>query len=85
MTGEILLMQTQRKNPRFAEKTQQIEKLLGRELKEVTCSDCHGKDHKELHMPTPATCGECHLNKQQNLCQAPSVVVLTTLKVWRRM
>ncbi len=49
-----------RKNPRFAEKTQQIEKLIGRDLKEVTCSDCHGKDHKELHMPTPQTCGECH-------------------------
>ncbi|RIJ97056.1 MAG: hypothetical protein DCC43_10450 [Candidatus Brocadia sp.] len=52
-----------KKNPRFAEKTQQIEKLIGRELKEVTCSDCHGKDHKELHMPTPATCGECHPHK----------------------
>ncbi|MBW7897290.1 Hydroxylamine oxidoreductase precursor [Candidatus Brocadiaceae bacterium B188] len=49
-----------KKNPRFAEKTQQIEKLIGRELKEVTCSDCHGKDHKELRMPTPQVCGECH-------------------------
>ncbi|MBM4053252.1 MAG: hydroxylamine oxidoreductase [Planctomycetes bacterium] len=49
-----------KKNPNFAAKTQEIEKLIGRELKEVTCSDCHGKDHKELHMPTPAHCGECH-------------------------
>ncbi|MCF6148841.1 MAG: hydroxylamine oxidoreductase [Candidatus Kuenenia sp.] len=49
-----------KKTPEFAAKTQQIEKLIGRELKEVTCSDCHGKDHKELHMPTPAHCGECH-------------------------
>ena len=40
--------------PELAEKTQQIERLIGRDLKEVTCSDCHGKDHKELRMPTPA-------------------------------
>ncbi len=49
-----------RKNPRIAEKTQQIEKLIGRELKQVLCKDCHGQDHKELVMPTPAKCGECH-------------------------
>ncbi len=26
----------------------------------VYCSDCHGDDHRRLHMPTPRVCGECH-------------------------
>ena len=49
-----------KKNEFFAKRTRQIEQLIERDLKEVTCSDCHGKDHKELHMPTPDICGECH-------------------------
>ena len=28
----------------------------------VTCDKCHGKDHLNLYMPTPDSCGtkECH-------------------------
>ncbi len=26
----------------------------------VYCSDCHGSDHRRLHMPAPRLCGECH-------------------------
>ncbi|PCJ85434.1 MAG: hydroxylamine oxidoreductase [Thiotrichaceae bacterium] len=29
----------------------------------VFCSDCHGSNHENLHMPTPDVCGSCH-NKQ---------------------
>ena len=29
----------------------------------VYCSDCHGNDHEDLHLPTPGVCGSCH-NKQ---------------------
>ncbi|MEK6559109.1 MAG: multiheme c-type cytochrome, partial [Planctomycetota bacterium] len=42
-------------------------KNLGKKLTKVGCIDCHGKigaeklDHeKELIMPNPALCGECH-------------------------
>jgi len=26
----------------------------------VTCPDCHGSDHQQLHLPTPEVCGGCH-------------------------
>ncbi len=26
----------------------------------VYCSDCHGNDHQNLHLPTPDVCGGCH-------------------------
>lgn len=26
----------------------------------VYCSDCHGSNHEELHMPGPEVCAECH-------------------------
>ncbi len=26
----------------------------------VYCSDCHGSDHKKLHLPSPEVCGSCH-------------------------
>lgn len=26
----------------------------------VYCSDCHGNDHKNLHLPTPDVCAGCH-------------------------
>ncbi len=26
----------------------------------VDCSDCHGRDHEQLHLPTPEVCGACH-------------------------
>ncbi len=26
----------------------------------VDCSDCHGRDHEQLRMPTPKVCGGCH-------------------------
>jgi len=26
----------------------------------VYCSDCHGNDHQNLHMPTPEICANCH-------------------------
>jgi hydroxylamine dehydrogenase len=32
-----------KKNSYFAKKTREIEKLLGREINEVLCSECHGK------------------------------------------
>ena len=48
-------------------KLEEIEKNLGKKLTKVGCIDCHGKvgaeklDHeKELIMPNPALCGECH-------------------------
>jgi len=28
--------------------------------KPVYCSDCHGNDHQQLHLPTPAVCANCH-------------------------
>ncbi len=28
--------------------------------KPVYCSDCHGNDHQQLHLPTPDVCGACH-------------------------
>ncbi len=31
----------------------------------VYCSDCHGSDHENLHLPTPDVCGNCH-NKQHS-------------------
>jgi hypothetical protein len=50
-----------KKNDYFTGKTAEIEKLLGRELKEVLCSECHGKNHDELQMPTvDNACGQCH-------------------------
>jgi len=49
-----------KKNSYFAKKTREIEQLLGREINEVLCSECHGKDHSELRMPTPDICGKCH-------------------------
>ena len=26
----------------------------------VYCSNCHGSDHQQLHMPTPLVCANCH-------------------------
>ena len=26
----------------------------------VYCSDCHGNNHEDLHLPTPEVCGACH-------------------------
>jgi hydroxylamine dehydrogenase len=26
----------------------------------VYCSDCHGNNHQELHLPAPDACGKCH-------------------------
>ncbi len=26
----------------------------------VYCSDCHGNNHEDLHLPTPDVCGSCH-------------------------
>ena len=26
----------------------------------VYCSDCHGNNHEDLHLPTPDVCGTCH-------------------------
>ncbi|MCW8830174.1 MAG: hydroxylamine oxidoreductase [Gammaproteobacteria bacterium] len=26
----------------------------------VYCSDCHGNNHEDLHLPTPDVCGACH-------------------------
>ncbi len=26
----------------------------------VFCSDCHGSNHQDLHLPTPDVCGNCH-------------------------
>jgi hydroxylamine dehydrogenase len=49
-----------KKNEYFAIRTRQIEQLIERDLENVDCSECHGKDHKELHMPTPDICGNCH-------------------------
>ncbi|MES9855413.1 MAG: multiheme c-type cytochrome [Sedimenticola sp.] len=28
--------------------------------KPVSCNDCHGSDHQQLHLPTPEVCGSCH-------------------------
>ena len=49
------------------EKLAEIEKSLGKKLTKVGCIDCHGKvgaeklnHEKELVMPSPAHCGECH-------------------------
>lgn len=52
-----------KKNDFFAQRTQDIEKRLDRELKEVSCNECHGKDHKELKMPSTDTCGQCHVQQ----------------------
>lgn len=50
-----------RKNEYFSKKTKKIEELIGREIKQVTCADCHGKSHEELRMPTADdVCKECH-------------------------
>jgi hypothetical protein len=50
-----------KKNEYFALRTRQIEQLIERDLENVDCSECHGKDHKELHMPTPDICGKAGL------------------------
>ena len=34
-----------KKNSYFAQKTKQIEQLLGREINEVLCNECHGDNH----------------------------------------
>ena len=52
-----------KKNEYFAEKTKGIEKRLDQQLDEVDCSWCHGKDHKELHMPASQHCGQCHVKE----------------------
>lgn len=31
----------------------------------VTCPDCHGSDHRKLHLPTPEVCGQCHQAQHQ--------------------
>jgi hydroxylamine dehydrogenase len=49
-----------KKDEGFAAKTKDIEKRLNREVAEVSCNECHGKDHKELKMPSWNTCGQCH-------------------------
>ncbi len=55
-----------KKNEYFASKTAEIEKRLGREIKEVLCSDCHGKSHDVLQMPTvDNACGQCHVQQAE--------------------
>ncbi|MCQ4574044.1 MAG: hydroxylamine oxidoreductase [Candidatus Brocadiales bacterium] len=55
-----------KRNEYFAAKTAEIEKRLGREIKEVDCSGCHGKSHDVLQMPTvDNACGECHLKQAE--------------------
>ncbi|MFQ5861645.1 MAG: multiheme c-type cytochrome [Candidatus Brocadiales bacterium] len=55
-----------KKNGYFAAKTAEIEKRLGREIKEVYCGDCHGKNHDVLQMPTvDNSCGECHVQQAE--------------------
>ncbi len=53
--------------PYQKENLEEIKKSVGTEINEVGCIDCHGKvgaekiDHsKELVMPAPKLCGECH-------------------------
>ena len=31
----------------------------------VYCSDCHGSNHQQLHMPTPDVCGSCHTTQHK--------------------
>jgi hydroxylamine dehydrogenase len=33
--------------------------------KKVFCSDCHGDNHENLHMPTPKVCASCHTEQHQ--------------------
>lgn len=33
--------------------------------KKVFCSDCHGDNHENLHMPTPKVCASCHTVQHQ--------------------
>ncbi|MFN3466262.1 MAG: hypothetical protein ACK4WF_01000, partial [Candidatus Brocadiales bacterium] len=53
-----------RKTPYNAQRTAEIEKLLGRSITKVGCAECHGSSHDKLKMPfLENACGHCH--KQQ--------------------
>lgn len=67
-----------KKNPEVAEETEEIEKLIGKDLNNwkpgtkngVYCSYCHGNDHKNLFMPTADNaCGICHPKQAQEFAR----------------
>src|SRR3990167_3850643 len=73
-----------KKNEYFASKTAEIEKRLGREIKEVLCSDCHGKSHDVLQMPTvDNACGQCHVQQAEEYASEREYGRPNHVRAWR--
>ena len=55
-----------RNTPYRAQKTAEIEKVLGRSITKVGCAECHGSSHDTLQMPyIDNACGHCHKKESE--------------------